>query len=103
MFFLNTNLDVLGCHELAIGTLDRVLLSPREVYSAVFKGALGCRSIILVHDHPRGNPRPSRQDIALTKQIIAAGKILDVPLTDHVILGDPGHVSLVERRGIFPL
>ena len=87
MFFLNTDLRVIGYHVLAVGTLDRVLLSPREVYGAALR-VLGTASIILVHNHPSGNPRPSRADIALTKRIAAAGRLLDVPLKDHVIVGN---------------
>jgi DNA repair protein RadC len=96
MFFLNNNLDVLGYHELAIGTLDRCLLSPREVYGAALR-VLGTASIILVHNHPSGNPEPSRHDIALTRRLAKAGAILDIELADHVILGDPGYVSLTAR------
>jgi DNA repair protein RadC len=96
MFFLNNNLDVLGYHELAIGTLEAVLISPREVYGAALR-VLGTARIIVVHNHPSGNPKPSRHDIALTRRLAKAGALLDVELADHVILGAPGHVSLVEE------
>jgi hypothetical protein len=96
MFFLNNNLDVLGYHELAVGTLETALVSPREVYGAALR-VLGTARIILVHNHPSGNPKPSRQDIALTKRLGKAGALLDIELTDHVIVGAPGHVSLVEE------
>jgi DNA repair protein RadC len=96
MFFLNSNLDVLGYHELAIGTLEAALISPREVYGAALR-VLGTASIIVVHNHPSGNPEPSRHDIALTRRLARAGALLDVELIDHVIIGAPGHVSLVAK------
>ncbi len=87
MLFLNSDLHVLGYHELAVGTLDSVLLSPREVYGAALR-VLGTASIILVHNHPSGNVKPSSEDIALTKRIAAAGHLLDVPVKDHLIVAN---------------
>jgi DNA repair protein RadC len=100
VFFLNTDLRVLGYHELAVGTLDAILLSPREVYGAALR-VLGTASIILVHNHPSGNPRPSRADIALTKRIAAAGRLLDVPVKDHVIVGNgTGAWTSLANKGV---
>jgi DNA repair protein RadC len=96
MFFLNNNLDVLGYHELGIGTLEATLISPREVYGAALR-VMGTARIILVHNHPSGNPEPSRRDLALTRRLAKAGELLDIELADHVILGDPGSVSLTAR------
>jgi len=55
---------------------------------------LGSAAIILVHNHPSGDPAPSRQDIALTRQIVEAGRPLGISLHDHVIIGAKGHASL---------
>lgn len=81
--------------RLSEGTINSSLLSPREVfvealrYEAVF--------IILVHNHPSGDPTPSRQDIEITESIFKAGKMIGINLSDHIILGNNCYVSLAER------
>ena len=81
--------------ELTSGTLNASLVHPREV----FKAAIDHRaaSIIVVHNHPSGNREPSREDIQITKQLAEAGKIVDIPLHDHVIIAGNGHTSLAEQ------
>ncbi|MUP50838.1 hypothetical protein C3L55_08415, partial [Veillonellaceae bacterium M1-70] len=54
-------------------------------------------SVVLVHNHPSGDPEPSREDILLTKQIVKAGEIMGIPVLDHIIIGDGTFVSLCER------
>jgi len=74
-----------------IGTIDAVTAHPREVYAgAVSDFAMG---IIVSHNHPSGDPNPSKQDIATTQQLIAAGQILGVQLLDHVIVAGGEHYS----------
>ena len=74
-----------------IGTVDTVIAHPREVYAgAVSDFATG---IIVAHNHPSGDPTPSRQDIATTQQLVAAGQILGVALIDHIIVARRGHYS----------
>jgi DNA repair protein RadC len=80
------------------GTLDASLVSPREVFRpAVLEGAA---AVILVHNHPSGDPTPSADDRAVTRQIAEAGRALGIPILDHVILGDGRFVSLAEQGGI---
>jgi DNA repair protein RadC len=81
--------------ELTAGTLNASLVHPREV----FKAAIDHRaaSIIVVHNHPSGNTEPSKEDIQITRQLAEAGKIVDIPVHDHVIVAGSGHVSLAER------
>ena len=81
--------------ELTSGTLNASLVHPREV----FKAAIDHRaaSIIVVHNHPSGNREPSREDILITKQLAEAGKIVDIPLHDHVIVAGNSHTSLAEQ------
>lgn len=74
------------------GSIDSAPVHVREVVKRAME--LGSASIILVHNHPSGDPSPSRQDIALTRQIIEAGRPLGVAVHDHVIIGAKGHVSL---------
>jgi DNA repair protein RadC len=88
---LNTKLHVLTVETVFIGGLDAVTVHPREVFRrAVQAGAAG---IVAVHNHPSGDPTPSREDRLLTRRLQEAGDILGVPLWDHVVLGRGGHVS----------
>ena len=74
------------------GTTDQSAVHVREVMRRAMD--LGSAALILVHNHPSGDPSPSRQDIALTREIAAAGKPLGVTVHDHVIIGASGHASL---------
>ncbi|MBE7248929.1 MAG: DNA repair protein RadC [Actinomycetospora chiangmaiensis] len=74
------------------GTTDQAAVYVREVIRSAFQ--LGSAAIILVHNHPSGDPSPSRQDIALTREIVAAGKPLGIAVHDHVIVGASGHSSM---------
>ena len=78
-----------------IGTVDSVLAHPREV----FAGAIAdlATSIVVAHNHPSGDPTPSKQDIAMTQQLVAAGQILGVRLSDHIIVAKEGYFSFRER------
>jgi DNA repair protein RadC len=81
-----------------IGTVDTVIAHPREVYAgAVADFATG---IIVAHNHPSGDPSPSKQDIVTTQQLIAAGQILGVVLIDHVIVAGRRHYSFQGNRMI---
>ena len=81
--------------ELSRGTLNASLVHPREVFKAAVdnRGA----AVLVVHNHPSGNPEPSGEDIAITHQLVAAGKILGIPLHDHLIVAGNGYISLAER------
>ena len=77
-----------------IGTLTMSIVGPREIFrEAVREGA---SSIIVAHNHPSGDPTPSPEDIEVTKQLVAAGKMLDIPVLDHVIIGHGSYRSLSE-------
>lgn len=79
----------------SLGSLHKAVVEPREVFRlAVIKGVA---SIIVGHNHPSGEPEPSENDIALTKKLKQAGDILEIPLLDHVIIGDTKHVSLAKK------
>jgi len=77
------------------GTINQALVSPREIFIEALK--YEAVYIILVHNHPSGSPEPSLADIDATKKIIEAGRILDIRLTDHIIIGDNCYVSMLER------
>lgn len=74
------------------GTVDHTPVYPREVVKRALE--LSATAMILVHNHPSGDPTPSRADIDMTKVIIDAAKALDITVHDHVIIGRDGHVSL---------
>lgn len=75
------------------------LLRPREVFGSALKNS--ATFIILVHNHPSGNPEPSESDIEVTRKIARIGKMLGVFLQDHIVIGKSGFVSL-RARGVFP-
>jgi DNA repair protein RadC len=79
------------------GTVDHTPLYPREVVRRALE--LAASAVIMVHNHPSGDPTPSPEDVALTKQVAEAGELLDVTVLDHLIIGSgtPGFVSLKER------
>jgi DNA repair protein RadC len=89
---LNTKNMLIRDETISEGSIDQSAVHVREVVKRAME--LGSAAIILVHNHPSGDPAPSRQDIALTQQIIEAGRPLGVSLHDHVIIGTKGHVSL---------
>ncbi len=74
------------------GTVDHTPVYPREVVKRALE--LGASSIILVHNHPSGDPTPSGSDVEMTKDIVAAAKTLDITVHDHLIIGRHGHASL---------
>jgi len=74
------------------GTVDHTPVYPREVVKRALE--LGASSIILVHNHPSGDPAPSASDVEMTKDIVAAAKTLDITVHDHLIIGRHGHASL---------
>lgn len=83
--FLNTRRRMIGVQNIAQGTLDTILVHAREVFApAIAKHA---SAIILVHNHPSGDPTPSEADIKVTRDLIRAGQLLKIDVLDHVILG----------------
>lgn len=74
------------------GTVDQAVVYPREVVKRALE--LGASAIVIVHNHPSGDPTPSQADIAVTREIIAAAKPLGIAIHDHVVIGRDGHASL---------
>jgi DNA repair protein RadC len=94
---LDAQLRYLMHTEVSVGTLTASLVHPREVFGPAVRE--GAASLLLAHNHPSGDPTPSREDLRLTRQLFDAGKLLDVPVHDHVIIGNgtEAWVSLAER------
>ncbi len=85
---------VCGVELVSQGSLNSTIISPREVYkSALLANAAG---VIVLHNHPSGDPTPSADDRAVTRHLIEAGRLLDIPLYDHVVIGDGRYVSFAE-------
>lgn len=92
---LNTKHEVLKVLDISHGGLDSTAAKPTDVFrQAVREGATG---VIVCHNHPSGDPEPSRSDRALTERLVNAGELLGVEVLDHIIFGDGRHVSLKER------
>ena len=89
-----------GHQFLSIGTMDTVLVHPREVFRCAIIAAAA--AIALIHNHPSGDPTPSEADIKVTRDLIRAGQLLKLELLDHVIIGNPSH-SLIARIRAFLL
>jgi DNA repair protein RadC len=90
---LNTRRKVRGHYLVSIGTLDTILVHPREVFRTACVAAAS--ALVLIHNHPSGDPAPSEADIKVTRDLIRAGQILKIEVLDHVIVGRPceGNVS----------
>ncbi|MBI5598397.1 MAG: DNA repair protein RadC [Deltaproteobacteria bacterium] len=89
--YLNSKNEVLGVETLHEGTIDHTVVYPRTVIESAFRH--NARSIILVHNHPSGDPAPSKRDRELTKEIQKAAVAVDITVHDHIIIGKNGHTS----------
>jgi DNA repair protein RadC len=89
---LSTKCRVIAYHEVSRGTLDATLVHPREVFKAALLA--NAASVMLAHNHPSGDPSPSPDDCALTRRLVAAGHLIGIPVTDHIIIGAGRWVSL---------
>ena len=99
VLMLNKLLRIKGHYLVSVGTQETTLVHPREVFRVAVTAS--AYAIILAHNHPSGNPAPSQDDIKLTRLLIRAGKILDIPVLEHVVIGNPNFASL-RRLGHFP-
>ncbi|WP_338451471.1 DNA repair protein RadC [Niallia oryzisoli] len=93
--YLNTKNQVLHKKTIFIGSLNASIVHPREIYKEALRRSAA--SIVCVHNHPSGDPSPSREDIEVTRRIVECGKILGIELLDHLIIGENKFVSLKEK------
>jgi DNA repair protein RadC len=89
---------VLGLHTVSVGCLTSSLVHPREVFKPAILA--GSAALLLVHNHPSGDPEPSAEDIALTRRLAAAGQLLGIEILDHLILGEAGRFVSLRERGV---
>lgn len=94
---MNTRNQVIDRHMVTLGTLNSSLVHPREVFRPAFTD--GAAAIVIAHNHPSGDPGPSREDIVITKRLVEAGKTLEIEVLDHVIIGRPAE----GRAGYFSM
>lgn len=95
VIFLNTKNVVTGAELISIGSLNAVIVTCRET----FKGAIlhNAASLIMFHSHPSGHPRPSDEDVAISKRMMDAGELLGIEFLDHIILGEGKFISLKQE------
>lgn len=92
---LSTRNNVLGISAVSVGSLNSSIVHPRECFKEAIRR--NANSIILLHNHPSGDPAPSREDLDITKRLTEGGKILGIEVLDHIIIGDKRYVSLKEQ------
>ena len=95
ILLLNRANKVLGIYEVSSGGMAGTVADPKLIFSTALKGCAS--SIILSHNHPSGNLKPSQADITLTHKLRTAGSLLDIAVLDHIILTSEGYISFVDE------
>lgn len=98
LLLLNIKCNLISVEEISVGSLNASIVHPREIFNPAIRKSSA--SIIMVHNHPSGDPTPSSEDKAITSRIFEAGKLIGIELVDHIIIGDGRYVSMKER-GLF--
>lgn len=101
VILIDSKARVIGIHTVSIGTLTSAIITAREVFKAAILA--NAASVIFGHNHPSGDPTPSNEDIALTGTLVSAGKLLDIEVQDHIIVGELGKTASLSRLGYMPL
>ena len=97
VLLLNTKNQVLRTEEVYVGNVNSSIVRPAEVFRPAVRD--NAPSIIIVHNHPSGDPMPSPEDVNITRELVAAGKLLSIELLDHLVIGSGGrYVSLNEKK-----
>lgn len=95
VIMLNTKNGVIKVKDIFIGSLNSSIVHPREIFCEAIKN--NSSSIIICHNHPSGDPIPSKEDINITKRIVECGNMIGIGLLDHIIIGDGVYISLKEK------
>jgi DNA repair protein RadC len=95
VLLLDTRNRIVAEKVLYIGTVNTSLVRPAEVFMDAVRR--NCPSVIVAHNHPSGDPDPSPEDVALTRRLVSAGKMLEITVLDHIVIGKGRYVSLRER------
>lgn len=94
ILLLDTKNNIISIEDISMGTLNSSIVHPREVFSVAIRRSSA--SIILAHNHPSGDPTPSKEDISITNRLIESGEIVGIKVLDHIIIGDGKFISLKE-------
>ena len=95
VLLLNIKNQVISLEDISIGSLNASIVHPREIFNAPVRKSAA--SVVLIHNHPSGDPAPSREDIQVTKRLWEAGKLLGINVLDHVIIGDGKFLSFQQE------
>lgn len=95
---LNTKNQLIRIIEVSVGSLNASIVHPRELFKDAVR--LSAASVVVVHNHPSGDPTPSGADIQLTKRLVKAGDVLGIEVLDHVVIGDCGQHSSLRDLGL---
>ena len=93
--YVSSKNKLIALRELTSGTLNESLAKARDVFRYALE--YNAAAVILIHNHPSGDPTPSKEDIKATQCIAEAGRVMGIPVLDHIIIGDGTYVSLCER------
>jgi DNA repair protein RadC len=93
---LNTKNFVVGTPTVYVGSLNASLIRVAEVFRDAVKE--NCAAIIVAHNHPSGDPTPSPEDVRVTRELVAAGKLLDIEVLDHLVIGHNRYISLKQQK-----
>jgi DNA repair protein RadC len=93
---LSSGNKILKIEKISEGSLNASVIHPREVFKVAIEN--NSANIILLHNHPSGNTEPSNEDIAITKKLVEAGKLMEIQVFDHLIIGGNNFTSLIEKR-----
>jgi len=96
VILLDTRNQVIKEVESSVGSLNASIVHPREVFKEAISASAA--SVILVHNHPSGDPQPSEEDMKLTKRLAEAGTLMGIEVLDHIILGDKEYISLKNKK-----
>lgn len=96
--FLSTKNCVLGISCISVGSINASIVHPRELF---IPAILACATqLIIAHNHPSGDPNASNEDVVLTKRLVQAGELLNMPIIDHIIIGDAGQYFSFKEQGL---
>jgi DNA repair protein RadC len=95
MLTLNQGNEITGRHRIGIGGMAGVLVDPKVVFRTALEA--NAMAIVLVHNHPSGRTQPSKADLDITRKLVAAGRSMDLPVLDHLIIGEQGYYSFADE------
>lgn len=99
--YFNHKQELIERKLLFMGTINRSIVHPREVFKEAYISSAS--SIVCIHNHPSGDTKPSREDVIFTKSLIEIGKVSGIPVIDHIIVGDNSYYSFYENNNVFNL